>query len=200
MSFKEVRSRIFKRWWVILTTTILFVLLFYPWASSVSYQSSIGLGMSFSSESFDTDSGLAYVEVLESFSSFLEGRFKSVEVQSMVAYSAGLIQTSYDNKAPFYSVVGVGAGFININFDNSDSIEQANDFLYGVKLAYSSIVDEWNNARLDEYKVIKMDKFNEVVVESEKPLQFQLLPVVVGWLLGVVIALILPFKQSVVSS
>jgi hypothetical protein len=203
MSFEEIRSRIFKRWWVVLITTLVFILAFYPWASSVSYQSSIALGVSFNSKSYTTTNpstditkSMAYVNVLESFSAYLEGRFRSVEAQSTIATTAGIKQKTYNEKTPFYIITPVGAGFVSISYSGANTPQEADSFLSGVKLAYSEIVDEWNNSRLEEYKITKMDKFNEAVVESERPLQFQILPVIIGWLFGLVLAVVIPAKKK----
>jgi hypothetical protein len=209
MSFEEIRIRIFKRWWIVLATTLVFIFAFYPWASSVSYQSSVALGVSFNNKSYsssntnmgaavtstDITKSIAYVNALESFSLYLEGRFRSVEAQSTIATTAGIKQKTFNEKTPFYVITPVGAGFVSVSYNGAATTKEADQFLSGVKLAYSNIVDEWNNSRLDEYKITKMDKFNEAIVESERPLQFQILPIIIGWLFGLVLAVVIPGKK-----
>jgi hypothetical protein len=204
MTFAEIRSRIFKYWWVVLTSTILVTLMFYPWVNALTYESSISLGMNFNSPSFSTTSlnsgdsskSLAYVEMSIEFSKYLVARFGSVEIQSSIANAANIKQKSYNDKTPFYTVTPVAAGFVTVSYDGNSTKDQGTQFLSGVKGAYSQIINEWNVARLDEYKISAMDSFNEAVVETERPIQFQVLPIIIGWIVGLAIAVFIPQKKT----
>ncbi len=197
MTIDQLRRRIFKRWWVILLSTLLFTLLLFPWAKTNSYQASLTFGLNLNDQSYlvinqnSNDKSLAYLTANKDFSSYLESRFKNIDIQDTVAKNAGLKIANYSEKTPFY-VIGAGAaGFVNLTYQ-AQSNEDANKFLNGAKSAYLKLVDEWNDSRQIGFRVTPMKNFTEAVVNVERPLQFQALPILGGWLFGILLAIIIP--------
>jgi len=199
MTFANIQHRILKGWWIIVITTAAFTLGFSPWVQSNSYQASIGLGVSFNSPNYVNDlenrsTTLAYVQAAKEFSEYLQTRFSSVEVQDLVSKESGIKVNNYNVKNPFYTV-GVGAGgFISVGYTD-DNLVTAQNFIKAIKKAYYSVVDEWNQSRLDNFKITPMQNFIETVATTQKPTQIQILPAIIGFLVAVLLTIAIPFKE-----
>lgn len=200
MTFNNIRDRIFKRWWLVLVVTLISTVSLYLWSSSVSYQASIGVGASFNSPAYtqsfkDGNGALAYVESVDKvFGKYLDSRFSSVEIRSLVAQTAGIGSTSTSTKLPWYTIGSPGGGFLSLTY-STDNNEDANNFIKAVKVAYKKIIAEWNEQKQVEFRVIEMQNFTETVVSFKKPLQLQILPLVVGLLLGILVSVAIPIKN-----
>jgi len=199
MTFANIQHRILKGWWIIVITTAAFTLGFSPWVQSNSYQASIGLGVSFNSPNYVNDlenrsTTLAYVQAAKEFSEYLQTRFSSVEVQDLVSKESGIKVNNYNVKNPFYTV-GVGAGgFISVGYTD-DNLVTGQNFIKAIKKAYYSVVDEWNQSRLDNFKITPMQNFIETVATTQKPTQIQILPAIIGFLVAVLLTIAIPFKE-----
>jgi len=199
MTFANIQHRILKGWWIIVITTAAFTLGFSPWVQSNSYQASIGLGVSFNSPNYVNDlenrsTTLAYVQAAKEFSEYLQTRFSSVEVQDLVSKESGIKVNNYNVKNPFYTVGAGAGGFISVGYTDDDLVT-AQNFIKAIKKAYYSVVDEWNQSRLDNFKITPMQNFIETVATTQKPTQIQILPAIIGFLVAVLLTIAIPFKE-----
>jgi hypothetical protein len=195
MSLDTILKKILYRWWLILVCTALVTLAFSPYSKSVTYQTSVGVYMSFNSPKLLTTNSNSivdgYVLSLDSFSKFLEGRFASPEIQQIIAKQMGMVSTGFSSKSPFYKAIGTGAGSASISIETKTR-EEGLQFGDGVKLAIQNIEDEWNNQRLDEFKVNHREITINPPVELNKPIQLQALPILLGLLIGIALTLVIP--------
>ena len=199
MTFAELRTRIFKYWWVVILSCILFTVGFLPFNESERYTASITLGMSLNNSrpnnTENSDVSLGFVEVLPEFSTYLSNRFSSIEIQDNINQNANLGISILSQEAPFYDVSNSSGGFVNLSVEIGNRISGDN-FLREVKNAYQLIIDEWNNSKPFVYQVTPMTSFNETVVKQGRPLQIQILPTVIGLIIGFTIILFLPLKST----
>lgn len=210
MTFEEAIKRIFFRWWLIAIIVVVFTLSFLNWTTTNSFQASIGLGISFNSDSFlnqvnnqnlpntaiaAANRGPEYTYSLSEFSGYLLARFSSIEVQSKIAEKIGDKQASYSTKQPFYKVESQNGGYISVYYDARTS-EIAQKFLNAVKEEFRSlIITERNKKEIAAFQIDPKNEFTENIVEIARPTQFKLLPSIVGLLLGLTLAAVLPFKR-----
>lgn len=200
MTFNNIRDRIFKRWWLVLVVTLISAASLFSWSSSVTYQASIGVGASFNSPAYiqsfkDGHGALAYVESVDKiFGKYLESRFNSLEIQNLIAQTAAISSDSISTTLPFYKVGSSGGGFLSLTY-STDNNEYANNFIKAVKVVYKKIIADWNEQKQAEFKVIEMENFTDTVFSVKKPLQLQILPLVVGLLLGILVSVTIPIKN-----
>jgi hypothetical protein len=197
MTISDLTRRVIAYWWIIVATCVAFTLLLFPWSSDVQYVASITVGINFNDPSLsDFDqSQVSYVESFEQISLYIEQRFSSIEIQSIINQEGELGRGSLSNGNPFYEVENQGAGFVNLALASNNRGE-AERFLVGAKAGYNQVINEWNSSRQDEFRIQPMTSFSESVVEVIRPIQFQLLPVFSGLLIGVVLIMILPLPQK----
>lgn len=199
MTFSDLSSRLKKYWWVIILTTLIAVVFFVPRLSADKYFASIGVGISYNDDSFPTtgDAASGYTDSLEKLSLFLTERYNAVENQQVVAAEMG-VNPNYSHETAFYNVVNNNGGFVTLSTE-SGSQEEADKFISGVKKAYTAIVAEWNSSRAPQYRVQAQTDFNQTVTTQKAPLQVKFLPVLAGFLIGCLLALILPLKKELKS-
>lgn len=193
MTISDLTRRVLAYWWIIIATGVAFTLLLFPWSSDTQYVGAITVGINFNDPSLSDfeQSQISYVDSFEQLSIYVEQRFSAIEIQSTINEEADLNIGSLSNGNPFYELENQGAGFVNITY-TANNREEAEKFLIGAKAGYNQIISEWNDARQNEFTVRPMTTFSESVVEVQKPIQFQLLPVISGVLIGVVLIMILP--------
>lgn len=207
MTFEDLVKRVLLRWWLTLIFILGFTLIFYSWTSSTSYQASLGIGISFNNPDFlgqndgqvQTNSvgkrGSEYTLALEEFSRYLAARFNSAEVQSMVAQRAGLKISSFSTKQAFYTVTPQFSGYISIAHE-LPSQESAEAFIQAIKSTFKDLITiEKNLGELQPYKIKPKEEFVETVTPVSKKAQFKILPSVVGFLVGITLSALLPFKK-----
>jgi hypothetical protein len=199
MTFFDIRAKLIARWWLILAFVIGFTLAFYPWSAQRSHVASIGLGISLNSPEYAEvvqNNASSYAESLTEFTLYISARFESIEVQSKIAEEAGIGVADFNALNPFYTVVEQGGGYVSISYI-SNSRQQAENFLRASKLIYQEIIQvERNSRELAIFKVDPKTEFIENVAEVSRSPQYQALPSLAGLLLGVTVALIIPYKGA----
>lgn len=198
MTIGEVISRLKKYWIVIALCTLIPTLFLFQWSTQKLYQGSVTVGMQLNNEMFlqapnsiTALNGTLYSDMLTSFTTYLSARYTTPQIQSRIADQAGLTQKDYSETKPFYTVTPQSAGFVTISTTTADR-EQAEKFNTAAKDSYNDIVKEWNEARLTTYQVRPMNAISSSVIELQRPVHLLLLPAVVGFLVGVSLALIIP--------
>lgn len=197
MTIADLTRRIFAYWWVIIITGTAFSLLLFPWTNQVQYVGTITVGINLNDPTLSSleESSLAYVESFEALSTYIDQRFSAIDIQNIVSQESGLNIPSLVEGKPFYEVTLQGAGFSNISYKTPHK-DQAERFTQGVKVAYTQIVEEWNESRQSEFRITPMTQFTSSVVATQKPVQFQLLPIISGILVGIVVIVILPLPKT----
>lgn len=210
MTFEEVIKRALFRWWLIVIFVIVFTLSFLNWTTANSFQASIGLGISFNSDVFLSQTsgsvmanstgqapnrGAEYTYSLQEFSNYLMSRFSSIEVQSKIAEKIGVKQASYNTKQPFYKVEAQNGGYVSLYYD-AGSQETAELFLKAAKEEFRNLVIvERNKKEIAAFQIDPKNEFVENVIEIARPNQFKILPSIAGFLIGLTVAVMLPFKK-----
>lgn len=210
MTFEEVIKRALFRWWLIAIVTIVSTLLFLNWTTANSFQASIGLGISFNNANFLSEirgqnltsaagqapnRGAEYTYSLQEFSNYLLSRFSSVEIQSRIAEKIGDKHNSYNSKQPFYKVEAQSGGYISITYDAGDRIS-AEKFLQAAKEEFRNLViTERSKKEIDAFSIDPKNEFIENIIEIARPSQFRVLPTLAGFLIGLTVAVLLPFKK-----
>jgi len=197
MTIEELIKRLVKFWWVVVTVTLAFTLILFPWSKNVEYLASVGVGVNFNNPSLSTSEGgrEAYVDALQQLTLFLEQRFSSIEIQSSIAKGIGFGDRNFNPKKPFYTVTVQGGGFVSISHTSPDRAE-SESFLTFVKSAYTKIVAEWNQTRLREFTIDPMQNFVESIDEVGKPNQLQILPTMAGFVLGLLLVIFIPMNKK----
>jgi hypothetical protein len=201
MTIEELIRRLIKFWWVLVSVTLAFTLILFPWSRNVEYLASVGIGLNFNNPALSTfeQSQVAYVESFQQLTIFLESRFSSIEIQSQVAKEIGMSQMNYNPKKAFYTITTQGAGFVSISHTSSTKSE-SELFLTAIKSAYIDIVAEWNQSRQREFTIEPMANFVESVDEVRKPYQLQILPSMAGFILGLLLVIFIPSNLGVKKS
>jgi len=210
MTFEEVIKRALFRWWLIVIFVIVFTLSFLNWTTATSFQASIGIGISFNNDDFLNEArgvamanttgqapnrGAEYTYSLQEFSNYLLARFSSVEIQSRIAEKINDKQASYNPKQPFYDVETQNGGYISIQYE-AESQEIAEKFLQTVKEEFRNLVlIERNKKEIPTFQIDPKNEFVENIVDIARPNQFKILPSVAGLLIGLTVAVLLPFKK-----
>jgi hypothetical protein len=199
MTFFDVRAKIIARWWLILAFIIGFSLAFFPWSTQRSFMGSIGLGISLNSPEYAqsaTNNSSSYAEALTEFSLYMTNRFTSVEVQSKIAQEANLPITDYSPTSSFYEVTNQSGGYVSITH-TFGTREEAERFIRATKEIYREVVQiERNSRELAIFKIDPKTDFVESVVEIRRSPQYQALPSLAGLLLGLTVAIIIPYKTE----
>ncbi len=198
MTFGNLQKRLLKRWWLVLVSSAIVTLLFIPWIGSKAYYASSVVGLSFNNQKFtlaQNNIAQGYVSSEAAFSEYLEGRFSAIDIQQQLATKANLKIKNLQDKKPYYVVSRIGNGFISIGYQ-ADNQDDAKKFNESTIEAYNLIVKEWNDARLDEFKVEPKQNFNQSISPVTKSVQIQILPSLVGLLFGTAISLLIPLKTE----
>lgn len=210
MTFEDVLKRALFRWWLIVIVVIVFTLSFLNWTTTNTFQASIGLGISFNSDAFleqakgqnlvnttgqAPNRGAEYTYSLQEFSNYLLARFSSIEIQSRIANKIDDKQASYNTKQPFYKVETQNGGYISLDYSAKDQ-QQAELFLKAVKEEFRNLVlIERNKKEIAAFQIDPKNEFVENISETARPNQFKILPTLAGFLIGLTIAVLLPFKK-----
>jgi len=198
MTFSDVLNRALKRWWIIVIAIVISTLAFFPWSTDTLFKASIGIGVSLNSPELEkrdnvrTDFSGSLVEL----GKYLETRFTSIEVQSLVASRAGIAVSSYSPTKAFYTVTPGSGGYISISYDAKNK-DEANSFLTAIKSVYNDVVTlEKFNSETPSLSIKPKTNFIETVAQSSRPTQTQVLPSVVGFLIGLLVAVLIPVKKE----
>lgn len=197
MTFKEIRDKIIAYWWIIIATFVGVVLVFLPWSSQRMFVSENIANLHFSNPAFSdvSNSAQGYVDSMEAFTLYLVNRFESIGIQQKIVQESKLAISSLKDGSPFYDVTLLGGGYVSISYTASSS-QEADMFNQGVKSAFEQIISDWNQSRLPEYQVNKTLQPTSTVVDTSKPLQLQVLPVLVAVLVAIIVVLILPVSEK----
>jgi hypothetical protein len=199
MTYEDIRLKLLSRWWLIIAFAVGFTLFFYPWSNASYYKASIGIGIAFNGagfESTDQSASQAYVDSLQQFSLYLSNRFKSVEVQSSVAKKAGLGVGNFNPISSFYTVTEQSGGFISINYD-AGTEEAAGSFITAIQTQYKELVEtERSRSQIQAFRVSPNTEFITDISQVRRSTQFQLLPSIAGLMIGVAIAIVVPYKSK----
>lgn len=200
MTIQNIINKIIARWWLVLIFFLISLAVFFPNLSSHYYKASIGLGANFNSPAFirsGIQTSSQYVEGMDELSRYLSARFSSVEVQMRINQEAELGLTNFQATTPFYEITRQGGGYISITFDSSKK-EKAEKFLEVVKNVYSEIIttEMSGDHVLVDFQIKPQEDFFSHISEVRKPLQLKILPILVGLLAGLFVAIILPYKSE----
>jgi hypothetical protein len=197
MTVSTLLNKLKNYWYIVLILPILFSLFgFSSYNNKTEYKASIGLGYTFNSPDYSKVSSDNYDRAINSGGEYLANRFKSLEIQKRVALDMGISDGRLDAKKPFYDLANQQAGFVNVVASFGSEVE-ANSFLVAIKKTYTELLQtEKNFNENSPYKIKPMENFIQSVSKASTPIQFQILPTIFGFLLGVLIALLLPNKKQ----
>lgn len=195
MNLIEIFERIWKRWWLILAILIVCILIATPFTTSVQHRATISFGMSYNNARLESVNIVDLAQAQVNLSNYLFSRMSSVEVQDLIAREADLPTDGLDERNPFYLVKDQKAGFVTLTF-LSDDKEEATRFLEASKLAYYSVVNEWNEINPSVFDVQASTSFLDSNTEVGQPFQIKLLPPFIGLTVGLMISLLIPVKKT----
>lgn len=199
MTIADLTKKILAYWWIIIITCVGFGLLLFPWTNETQYVGTLTINANFNNPSLSSFEGSqeAYVDSFEMLLIYMERRFSTIDVQKTIADEAGINSNSLSIGSPFYNVESLGAGSIQLLY-SANSQEEAEGFIRGAKIAYQGVVADWNLDRQDEFTIIASDtdELSSSVVKVDRPIQFQILPIVSGLLIGIFVVAILPLPKT----
>jgi len=197
MTIQDYIRRLKRYWWVVTGTTLAFFLILFPWITTPQYAGSISVGINFNNPTLSTkeQSQQAYVESFQQLTIYLEQRFTSIEVQSGIARRMNKSVSNINSRRAFYDLTSQGAGFVSLAYTTPDKDEAAR-YIEAVKEEYRVIINEWNNQRLDEFRITPQDSFVSQVTAVTPPQQFRLFSVIGGLLIGLFITAFLPLGSK----
>lgn len=201
MTIATLFNKLKQYWYLIVIFPILFSIFgFSSFNNKTEYKASIGLGFTFNSPDYAKASSDNFDRAINSGGEYLTNRFKSLEVQKLIATQAGIGDNRIDSKKPFYELSNQQAGFVNV-VATFGSEPEANSFLNAVKKTYTELLQtEKSFNESSPYRIKPMENFLQSIVKTTTPIQFQLLPTIFGLVLGILLALLLPFKNIMVVS
>jgi hypothetical protein len=199
MTVSQLIRRINKYWYVLLILPLIGAFLgVTSIANRTNYRSSITVGVSFNNPDFVFSGNENYDRQLNTLSEYLTNRFKSTDVQKKIIDIIdpnGGSDSRIDPKKPFYEIVDQKSGYVNISAV-LPSQSQAKTFSEAIKTTYQNIVTlEKNQNELTNYKVTPMTNFSESISEVSTPVQFQVLPAIIGFLVAILIVSVLPLRN-----
>ncbi len=205
MSYQMFLIRCRKFWWIPFILVILFSFLgFSSFVDKVEYRANITVGATYNNPEYLKTLPQDRALSLSKLGEYLSNRFKSPEIQIRVAQETreanstnkkGL-ETSdiaIDYKKTFYDIANQENGFVSIGANFKSEVE-AQSFLAAIKGTYKNLIETENYSELPAYKIKPMDNFKESVIIVKTPIQFKMLPTILGLLLGLLLLLILPFN------
>lgn len=204
MSLETVVRKLLTYWYIIIIGTLLTGAAFLPWSRRVTYQASIGYGISFDNLSQDSPTLSSpdqstvystYAFMLQEISKYLVSRFESVETQTFIDSQMQTSHGRYTAAKPFYEVLNQSAGFVSLSYE-AQSREEAEKFLEVSNIAYNNIVDEWNQNRPGLFQTTPTQSLTYAIAEVTMQSQLQLVPVFIGLFLSTAIVLILPIRGT----
>ncbi len=207
MSYEMFLIRCRKFWWIPVILTILFTFLgFSSFVDKVEYRANISVGATYNNPEYLKTLPQDRAVSLSKLGEYLVNRFKAPEIQVRIAQETreansanrkGL-ETSditIDYKKTFYDVTNQENGFVSIGA-NFKSEAEAQSFLSAIKSTYKNLIETENYSELPAYRIRPMDNFKESVIIVKTPIQFKILPTILGLLLGLLLLLILPFNKK----
>lgn len=195
MTVEDLVIRFKKLWWVFVLVMVVTIGIVFPQIRQETFIASTTVGLQLNNENLpqDGDELIGYTDSLEEFSLFLTNRYNAIEVQTIIASEAD-IETYFDDEEAFYTVINQGGGFVNVSYLAEDE-EQAENFVNGVQSAYETIVNEWNSSRLTRFQITPQTEFTTTVQAQELSTQLKLLPIITGFLVGLLLIIIIPIKK-----
>ena len=207
MTFEMFLIRCKRFWWIPVLLAVSFTFFgFSGFVDKVEYRASIGVGATYNNPEYIKITPQDRSLSLSKLSEYLANRFKSPEIQLKVAEEtreanssnkkAGVVSDiSIDYKKPFYDVLSQENGFISVGA-NFKSETEAQNFLTAIKVSYRNLIETENNSELPTYRIRPMDNFREAIMQVKTPIQFKVLPTILGLLLGLLLMLVLPFRKK----
>ena len=196
-----------KFWWIPLILTILFSAFgFSEFANKIEYRANISVGATYNNPEYLKTLPQDRALSLSKLGEYLSNRFKAPEIQIRIAQETReanstnrknleVSDISIDYKKTFYDVANQENGFVSIGA-NFKSEAEAQSFLAAVKGTYKNLIETENYSELPAYRIRPMDNFKESVIIVKTPIQFKILPTILGFLLGLLLLLILPFNKK----
>ena len=207
MSYEMFLIRCRKFWWIPVILTILFTFLgFSSFVDKIEYRANIAVGLTYNNPEYLKTLPQDRAISLSKLGEYLVNRFKAPEIQIRIAQETleansankkGIeaSDVSIDYKKTFYDVTNQENGFVSIGA-NFKSEAEALSFLTAVKSTYKNLIETENYSELPAYRIRPMDNFKESVIIVKTPIQFKVLPTILGLLLGLLLLLILPFNKK----
>lgn len=200
MTVSQFIHKIKKYWYILLILPILATFLgTTSFASKSNYQASITVGVSYNNPDYVFSGNENYDRQLNALSEYLTNRFKSVDVQKKVVDfmdPKNNLDNKINPKKPFYEITDQKSGYVNLSAVFGSESE-AKKFNEAIKSTYQSVIKlEKNQNELSNYKVEPMTNFSESVTIVKTPIQFQILPTIIGFLVAIIIILFLPIRDQ----
>jgi hypothetical protein len=208
MSFEMFLIRLGRFWWIPLVLAVTFSMFgFSSFVDKVEYRANISIGATYNNPEYLKTTPQDRALSLSKLSEYLVNRFKSPEIQFRIAQETQEANSSYksnkneiddviiDYKKTFYDVANQENGFVSIgaNFKND---ADAQSFLVAIKSSYKNLIETENYSELPAYRIRPMDNFKESIIKVKTPIQFKILPTILGFLLGLLLLLTLPFRSK----
>jgi hypothetical protein len=207
MQIQDLLARIYKRWLVILIVVVVAVTLTWFYGkknqnltSTTVYKASISVGINNLAD-LNQPQTVSYVppRTITIFTSYLQNRFASPEVQYKIATILGLEIVDFNQTTPFYGIIPQDGGFVTLVYQNGDQ-NLANKFILAVKQVYNELIIIERSENLpNSAKVYPQTSFVEAVFPVTKNLQqssYIYLPAIGAFLLTLVALLLLPLKNN----
>jgi hypothetical protein len=208
MSFEMFLIRCRRFWWIPLLLTILFTFLgFSSFVDKVEYRANISVGATYNNPEYLKTLPQDRALSLSKLGEYLSNRFKSPEIQVRIAQetqdanssnkqkSNEISEVTIDYKKPFYDVANQENGFVSIGANFRNEVD-AQSFLAAIKSTYKNLIETENYSELPAYRIRPMDNFKESIIKIKTPIQFKVLPTILGLLLGLLLLLVLPFRAK----
>jgi hypothetical protein len=208
MSFEMFLIRCRRFWWIPLILAIAFTFFgFSSLVDKVEYRSNITVGVTYNNPEYLKTLPQDRAISLSKLGEYLTNRFKSPEIQARIIQetveenssnnqkSNEVNDISIDYKKTFYDVTNQENGFVSIGA-NFKSEADAQSFLAAIKSTYKNLIETENYSELPAYRIRPMDNFKESIIKIKTPIQFKILPTILGLLLGLLLLLTLPFQNK----
>lgn len=208
MSFEMFLIRCRRFWWIPLLLAVAFTFFgFSSLVDKVEYRSNITIGATYNNPEYLKTLPQDRAISLSKLGEYLSNRFKSPEIQARIIQETVEENSSnrqksnevndilIDYKKTFYDVVNQENGFVSIGA-NFKSENDAQSFLTAIKSTYKNLIETENYSELPAYRIRPMDNFKESIIKIKTPIQFKVLPTILGSLLGLLLLLTLPFQNK----
>jgi len=201
MTIDQILDKLKIRWfWIVIL--VIFASLFSFLISKESYQVSLTFGLNFNQSQFlenKNDSGKTYLDSLPIFSNFLTTSFASTFIQNQIATELNQEFLVVPKKS-FFEIQNIGNGFVTLSW-KTDSVQNAQKFVEATQKTYKNqIVQSWNQGKLANFEVKAIENFEPIILKTSVPVQTRLLPILAGFILGSILAIIIPKRQVIDSN
>ena len=200
MTVQQFLSKLARGWWIILLLTLVGLSVSLFAGKQSGYISSITVGMNFNNQTpsltpqKEVIKDQSYAILTNQLSTYLKGRFTSPVIEYKIGERMGLKVDSFDPKKTFYTVTDQNLGYVSLDFRTNND-KEGQKFIQAVKDTYSNeVISEWNNQRAVDYQIKPMTDFVSNTMPEHVATQTQILPVVIGLVLGLAGAVLLPNK------